>query len=468
MEFIQNSIYDGIHELVSNKDPLFLRYKSSIVDALKPMMLQLELSIPTDEQGSLSKLLSDIKLIRALAEPKGKAPRSWVVLAIQNILFEFGHIVDLESALYAPLHHILDDLNGSHKMTDIQFFCDLRTTFDRHIGTNRAARDLDEFIANTIFFLKLPRWGVTIPNLVTWETKFSSKAISRFYLDTKWSVLGSISICSRVALRYHVNEIQRFEEQHQEFYIPREDHIRNVGKGPEFTELLRPFAEKLPEHVKDICMMKSCVPEMSMQMLRNAMDKNELYNFKTNSETQGGSDETAFMLKKMRSHVLDKKRKPKSSVLMDIAIRTQTLNSAWSDTINTLQYSTPIVLRIQVSNVINDQKICFRPQAWLHPDRGRDCLGDDNELFFLAGLQISCIWTSRPLPTKDEDDGATFKDKRIIIECEFTDNIHDVVQKIPKSGVFLWKGEGYNDNFSLHPDARLVQKISTEILFALH
>ena len=141
---MQTSIYDDIQEMVPKEDPFWTRYRFSVVDALTSIAHALERSGTTDEQGPLKDLLHDINRICELSQPKRKVPRSVIVLAIHNIRLEFDHIVDLESKLYAPLNHILDDLDGSHDMTDIQFFCDLRTTFQRKINAERAVKDLGQ------------------------------------------------------------------------------------------------------------------------------------------------------------------------------------------------------------------------------------------------------------------------------------------------------------------------------------
>lgn len=355
--------------------------------------------------------------------------RSEAVLALANIQFEFDHIHYHDNQVKDVVVHmknLLYDLTGSHKMDDIWLFCDLRDTFYRS-DQKEEAETLDEYIIEKMFFMpsmfRTRDHGLTLPYLTIQNATFSDEAISRFYCTTKWSVWGATSVCSRLALQYYHDNGCNDD---------RDPHWMKFNRN--MADLLKPFAGPLPENVKYVYTTQPQTPYVSIDTLKQRMSLGRTYNFTTVGETLlEGNLET-----------------PRTAGLR---IATCTEFPCWEDTklvhITTdsivLSKHIPIVLKI-ATNTGRGQNVCIRIRDFI-PTRSEPsrftgsirpqtqptimCYGSHSravppeKLLLIPRLSILCkeIYVAHNNVNQP-------RAHAIIVKCEFTNNIHEMIQNI--------------------------------------
>jgi hypothetical protein len=204
------------------------------------------------------------------------ASRSEAQLFLMNVKCEFGDRDGMDNFTqntFKYLMGVLHDITGKQKVRDLQFFRDLRDTFYR--CKEHTLQELDRYIFNKLFFIHIENFvsieqDYSISHLCDTNATFSSHAIKRFYHDTKWSLMGSITMCSRLALSYRfedplnmMGEIKHKEPSHH-MVAPRETSIAH-----QLDSLLKPFARPLPVDVKYVYIRQSDFPDIRIDTLKH-------------------------------------------------------------------------------------------------------------------------------------------------------------------------------------------------------
>ena len=388
---------------VRNQDMFwFTVYRDILLNELRSFSAAVRRHADPDTNGY--ELFQSIAEFTTILDTHSDMHRSEAVLFLMNLQFEFDHVQYHDtktSDVLAHMKNLLYDLTGSHNMNDIRFFCDLRDTFYRS-SVCEEAETLDTYIIQKMFFAtgmsRLHEHGLTLPYLALKNATFSDEAISRFYCTTKWSVWGSTSICSRLALHYYhdhnCNDLKYMDQM-------------KINRG--LIDLLKPFAQPLPESVECVFTMQHNAPYVSIETLKREMSRGEQYNFTTVGETRLEGD--AGMRKGTRLLPARLEFPNWASHLVPMT----------TVDISALPQHIPIILQIG-TNAVQGQNICIRVQDFI-PTACTNRLHE--KLLLVPGLSISChkvCFTSKLFVPAAHH--------AVIVKCEFTHSLHDMIQNI--------------------------------------
>ena len=355
--------------------------------------------------------------------------RSEAHLFLMNVKFEFGDSDDIDrQKQYKFLMGILHDITGKQKVQDLRFFRDLRDTFYRcdshHIS------DLDKYIFNKLFFIQVENVGAgrkdrnfSILHLCDTNAFYSSHAIQRFYHETKWSLMRSITMCSRLALCYRWDDplnmmrtVKHYQPSHH--MVTAEE----TSIAQQLAVQLRPFAGPLPDDLDYVYVRQSDFPDIRIDTLRHLEKKEGESNIVTTSEVPIGlthrtiSDEiTKYSMNNIKQMFkLDSK---------------------------------PIGIEINTKSVSN-QNIFIRVNEWLTwPSTPRDRRRDYNMRWIIPGLPIS--FSYRPMS---------------FVQARFTKGSAEKIQFLPM-GPILETDRCVGSNRRLE---NLTQNITRELLLVIN